>query len=260
MTGRTFDRVFVRPPGRRYSGCVSDNPERTSVDLALALRQHADYVSILRESGIAVTELLPVHEYPDSCFLQDVALLTARTAVIGRFGEASRRGEERVLEKELNGLLPMRRIKEPGTLEGGDILVTDDSIFVGVSVRTNVEGVRQLSGHLSDARIIPVGTSTLHLMSACSYVSNRTIIVAPDCFDDLDVFSGYKLIKIPKEEMYAANVLYLGQGRVMVPSGYPKTEALLKESALEPTLIDNSEFRKCDGGLSCLSLPSYKTV
>lgn len=201
-----------------------------------------------------------VDEFPDSCFMQDPALLTKDVLVVGRFGATSRRGEEAILEKEIGTLLPTQHIRGGGTLEGGDILVTHDFVFVGVSGRTNRAGIEQLAAFMPKVVVIPVETPLNHLMSVCSYLADRSMAIAPDFFSDTSQFSGYKLVKIHREEMYASNMLYLGERRVAIPSGFPKALKSLEESGFKPVPIDVSEFRKGDGAVTCLSLPWYKTI
>jgi dimethylargininase len=260
LFSRTFDKVFVRRPGKNYPRCLSDNPEKGTIDLHLALEQHRTYVSILKENGVSVEELNVADEFPDSCFMQDPALLTKEVLVVGKFGVASRRGEEAILEKEIGQLLPTRHIKGGGTLEGGDILMTHDSIFVGVSGRTNRAGIEQLAALMPKATVTPVKTPLNHLMSACSYLTDRSMAIAPDFFNNINQFSGYKLVEIHREEMYASNMLYLGERRVAIPSGFPKALKSLEESDFKPVPVDVSEFRKGDGAVTCLSLPWYKTI
>jgi dimethylargininase len=260
LFSRTFDKVFVRRPGKNYPRCVSDNHEKNTIDLRLALEQHRTYVSVLKENGVPVEELNAIDELPDSCFMQDPALMTKSFLVVGRFGIASRRGEEAILEKEIGWLLPTRHIEGEGTLEGGDILVTHDSVFVGVSRRTSKSGIDQLSALMPRTTVVPVKTPLNHLMSACSYITNRTMAIAPDLFNDISLFSDYRLVRIHRKEAYASNMLYLGERKVMIPSGFPKALKSLEESGFKPVPIDVSEFRKGDGAVTCLSLPWYKTI
>jgi dimethylargininase len=258
---RFFDTVFVRPPADSYVECISTNPARTSIDLRLAKDQHKQYVSTLRESGIQVIELDPLENLPDSVFMQDPAILGSRRTTIGRFGELSRRGEEKALLRDLRD----RRIdtgtahfvKQPGTLEGGDILITDHGIFVGESQRTNPSGIRQLSASLNDIDVSVVKTNLLHLLCGASYLNHKTMIIAPDLVDP-ESFPGFRFIKIPSEEAYAADALYLGEERVLIPSGVPKTSMKLREAGYKPVEVEVSEFYKGDGGVTCLCSPLYK--
>ncbi len=131
---RLFDVAFVRPPPDSYVNCVSTNPSKGDIDVTLARQQHRTYVSIMKESAIRVIELPPLEAYPDSVFMQDPALLGSRCSIIGRFGEATRRGEAKALMDDLarHGAVvgALRVVNAPGTLEGGDVIVTDRGFFL----------------------------------------------------------------------------------------------------------------------------------
>jgi len=260
-TYRFFDAVLVRAPSDSYVKCVSTNTAKTNIDLRLAKDQHRQYVSTLREAGIRIIELNPLESHPDSVFMQDPAILGSRRTVIGRFGESSRRGEGKALCRDLRE----RRVdvgttdfvRYPGTLEGGDVLITEQGIFVGESRRTNLSGIRQLSACLSDIDVRTVKTNLLHLLCGCCYLNHKTMVIAPDLVDP-STFPGFLFITIPREEAYAADALYLGEGRVLVPSGFPKTVAKLREAGYRPVEVDVSEFYKGDGGVTCLCSPVYR--
>lgn len=260
---RLFDLVFVRPPANSYTKCVSTNPARNTIDVTLAKQQHREYVSILKESGLRVIELPPLEQLPDSVFIADPALLGLRTCVIGRFGEMARRGEEMALIRDLSNhrceIGEQKFVRAPGTLESGNILVTEDGIFVGESTRTNRDGIRQLENYLSGVSVKSIKTGLFHLLCACAYLKNKRMIIVPELLNP-DSFPGFDYISIPKEEAYAAEALYLGERQVLIPSGYPRTKEILKTEGYIPVETDLSEFYKGDGGVPCLCLPVHKLL
>jgi dimethylargininase len=259
-TGRFFETVLVRPPASSYIECVSANPAKTSIDLDLAKEQHKQYVSALKGSGLRVIELSPLEDFPDSVFMQDPAIIGSRQTVICRFGETSRRGEEKALLEDLADrevkIGTVHSIESPGTLEGGDIVITDRGLFAGQSQRTNENGIRQLSACLDRLQVKIVKTRLMHLLCGCSYLSKGSMIIAPDLVDPKS-FAGFRFITIPLEDAYATDALYVGDGRVIIPSGFPKTAMKLKEAGLMPIEVDMSEFYKGDGGVTCLSSPVF---
>lgn len=260
---RLFDAAFVRRPGDSYANCVSTNPAKSTIDVTLAREQHRTYVSILKESGIDVIALYPLETYPDSVFMQDPAILGRRQSIMGRFGEASRRGEANTLAGELEEhkqkIGSINQVKEPGTLEGGDVVVTDSELFVGESKRTNANGIRQMKEALRWQKVTAVRTDLMHLLCGCSYLSNRKMIIAPDLVSP-ESFPGFKFIEIPESESYAADALYVGERRVLIPSGCPVTFAKLKEAEYRPIEVEISEFQKGDGGVTCLSSAVYNQL
>jgi dimethylargininase len=257
---RLFDAAFVRPPSDSYSNCISSNPARNEIDVVLAKEQHRTYVSILKESGIKIFALPPLESHPDSVFMQDPALLGVGRSVIGRFGELSRRGEEAAFRRELqehkHAVGEMNTVTAPGTLEGGDILVTENELFVGESQRTNINGTVQLAAFLPKLRVTAVKTRLFHLLCGVTYLSNGVMIISPELIEASN-FSGFSFIEIRKEDAYSCDALYLGERRVLIPSGFPNTVVKLRKVGYRPIEIDMSEFYRGDGGVTCLSSPIY---
>jgi dimethylargininase len=261
---RIFDTVLVRPPSTRYFACVSTHPNHDAIDVGLARNQHREYVSLLKAAGIRAIDLRPLEEFPDSVFVQDPGILGSSRAVIVRFGEPSRRGEAEVLASDLKTIdseeIGERGfIEDPGTLEGGDVLVTPEELFVGESSRSNKIGIDQFSRILKGITVTHVRTQLKHLLGACTYLSNRTILVAPELVDPSS-FPGFRFVNAPAEEAYAANVLYLGEKRVLMPSGFPRTRTKLIEAGYKPEEVNLSEFQKGDGSVTCLCSPIYKGI
>ncbi len=267
---RLFDEVLVRTPGKSYTKCVSKNPKHNTIDMEKTLEQHEKYVRILENHGVQVQKLSPLESYPDSIFVQDTALIgkESNTAVICRFGIPLRRGEEEsianmFLEEGYN----VKCIEPPGTIEGGDILVTDrKKIFVGISERTNKEGIEQLSKHFSDIDIIKVPVSKVfHLLSGVNFVGDGTLAICPEVVD-LDHFKGFELIEISMDKQDTVyknkpiNMLYLGDKKILIPKAYTRTVDILEDFGYTAVKINISEFWKGDAGMTCPMLPIYNDI
>jgi len=267
---RLFDIAIVRPPAKSYTNCVSSNPNKNKIDISLALKQHENYTNILKAHGIQIIKLDPLEKYPDSCFVHDAALVafSRKIVILHRFGAESRRGEETSIKEFFEKEMPQMQIKSiepPGILEGGNLVVTDKGIiFVSETPRANKEGIEQLSRVLPDLeiRIVPIsGDNPLlfHLQATCQYIGNDTIVLCPE-YVNPKYFSGFNIIKIPQEELYANNMIYLGRNKILIPYGYPKTKKILENEGYDTIEIDISEFWKGDGGLTCLFLPFFKCI
>ena len=152
----------------------------------------------------------------------------------------------------------MVEIEGPGTVDGGDICEADNRFFLGLSHRTNEEGARQLAtqlareGHSSEVIDVRGMSSILHLKSGISYVGNRTLVVMEEMAGH-ELFNGYELIRVTEQESYAANCVRVNE-RVLVAAGYPLLTGESRARGFHPLELEMSEFRKMDGGLSCLSL------
>lgn len=280
-----FTQAIVRTPCPSFADGLT-TAGLGKPDVALALAQHAAYVEALRECGLEVTVLPPDEAYPDSTFVEDTAVLTADWALVTRPGAASRAGEAesmaRVLASRFDGL---GAITAPGTLDGGDICEAfarhtkkardigpsghgerpggapseeGSPFFLGVSDRTNELGAQQLAaflsarGHASTLVDIRQTPGLLHLKSGIASIAPNTLVVV-ESLANHPAFSEYYLIPVTPEETYAANCLRLND-RVLLASGFPKLEASLRAAGFSLLVLDMSEFRKMDGGLSCLSL------
>jgi dimethylargininase len=225
-------------------------------DYKLALIHHQKYVEALMECGLEVTVLEADENYPDSTFVEDTALLTPKCAIITNPGAPSRRGE--IVEMELtikNISQNVEYIKSPGTLEAGDVMMVGTHFFIGLSARTNQNGANQLITILEKygytGSTVTLG-NVLHLKSGASYLENNNLLTTSSFFRKSE-FQKFNLILVDDNEEYAANSLWIND-KVLVPKGFNKTKMKIDNLGYSTIEVDVSEFRKLDGGLSCLSL------
>jgi dimethylargininase len=258
-----ISHALVRPPGASFAHAISSS--QAAIDVTLAQAQHAEYCQALAEAGVTVEVLPPDERYPDSCFMQDPAMVIAGRAIINRPGAASRRGEEEALAALLASRFPTTRIIPPGTLEGGDVLILPDRVVVGRSDRTNRAGIAQLVVALADLTGLPnlsglAGLPVLespvagylHLLSAVTHLGGGTLLAVED-FVLPAALAGFPVLRVPADEGYACNVLGIGD-KVILPAGHPKTAATLKAHGYDVLLVPTTEFAKADGGVTCLAL------
>jgi dimethylargininase len=233
-------------------------------DVDLALEQHARYVLALRDRGLAVSQLQPDEAHPDGTFVEDTAIVTERGAVLTRPGAPSRRGEVQSVAQCLRSYYPQSAVIEaPGTVDGGDICEADGHFLIGVSARTNEHGARQLTEHLrrwgyaSSIVDIRAKPTLLHLKSGIAYLGGMLWVADRAIEGELRSCRGVdrasRIVVAPPSEAYAANCVRVNDA-VFVAAGYPLMRAALEEKGCRVVEIDVSEFRKMDGGLSCLSL------
>jgi dimethylargininase len=250
-----FRKAILRTPSQTLAEGI------TTADLGkpvykLALSQHEKYIDILKGLGLEI-RLLPADDrYPDSVFIEDVALCTREFAVLTSPGAESRKGEIVGMSAILGEYFEkVYAIKHPGTLEAGDVMMVGDHYFIGISGRTNHEGANQLISilqrHGFTGSTIEL-KGLLHLKSGVSYLENGLILVCSELADHPQL-AKFKQIIVPPEENYAANSLWINN-TVLVPEGFPSTRAMLEQAGLKTIVPDMSEFRKVDGGLSCISL------
>jgi dimethylargininase len=224
-------------------------------DHGLALKQHGKYVEALQKCGLDV-RILPADEsYPDSVFVEDTALLTPALGIITNPGAASRQGEIISMEKTVRGFYDrVEFIRDPGTLEAGDVMMAGYHFFIGLSERTNKEGATQLiailEAHGMSGSMLEI-SDMLHLKSGVSYLENKNMLMIESLLDH-PAFRSFNRIPVTENEFYAANSVWIND-TVLVPQGYPETLKNIRHAGYETIELDVSEFRKLDGGLSCLS-------
>ena len=258
----SFTRAIVRPPARTFASGLS-SAGSGAPDLGLALQQHASYVQALRDCGVAVKSLPPDDAFPDGTFVEDTAVATGRGAVLTRPGAPSRAGE-------VAGVAPSLRevyadtppISAPGTVDGGDVCEADGHFLIGISARTNAAGAAQLAafldrwGYRSSTIDIRSNPALLHLKSGIAYLDSGLWVIESSFQDELrrqDFVSATDVITAGANEAYGANCLSVN-GTVFLASGHPGLLSELKSRGRRVLQLDVSEFKKMDGGLSCLSL------
>lgn len=249
-----FTHAITRLPGKNFAdGLTAAKLGRP--DYNLILQQHHAYRQALLSLGLDVVVLPAELTYPDGYFVEDPAIITPKIAVITRPGAPSRLGEETSLSPFLQYYRPLSYIREPGTVDGGDVLMVREHFFIGLSERTNREGANQLvnflvgAGHTAET--VPVAAG-LHLKSSVNFVGNNTLLVTKN-LSGYPGFSTYNKIILDEDEEYAANTLWVNHNLLM-PKGFPNTHTKLTGLGLPIIELDVSEVRKMDGGLTCMSL------
>lgn len=251
-------RALVRRLTANYSDGITE-AGLGPPDPDLAEAQHAGYRQALADCGLALEVLRGDPRFPDGVFVEDAAIATAHGAIVTRPGASSRRGEVDAVRTALAAWLPIvGEIEPPGTLDGGDVCEAGQRFLIGVTARTNEAGARALAALLKglgyrttilDLRRIP---SLLHLKTGLSCVGERRLL-AIDALAGRSELVGFEIVPVAPEEAYGANAIRAGD-RVLIPSSSPRLGAALQELGETVVALDMSEFRKMDGGLSCLSI------
>jgi len=250
-----FKNAIVRKP------CPEIINGLTSVSLGKpdynkALDQHAGYVEALRSCGLHVKVLEADSQFPDSVFVEDVALCTSECAIITNPGAYSRNGEKIRIRPALESFYTqVESIESPGDLDAGDVMMVGRHYYIGISERTNTQGAEQLIAFLErygmTGTMVPL-KEMLHLKSGLSYLEQNRLLITGE-FINHSAFADFQKIEVDPDESYAANSLWVNS-TVLVPAGFPVTLAKIKQAGYHTLTVDVSEFRKLDGGLSCLSL------
>jgi len=241
------------PPS--ITSCELTHLERRRINFNRAVEQHAAYERALEDLGCSVVRLPATPDLPDSVFVEDTAVVLPELAIITHPGAPSRRPETKSVAEELHSRRPVAFIRDPGTMDGGDVLRVGKQIYVGNSSRTNMDGISQL------AKIaLPLGytvravtvTGCLHLKSAVAEIADNTVLLNP-AYVDPDLFSDLDRIEIDASEPDAANALRIGDS-LIYPTAFPATGGLLAKHGFDVRSIDVSELQKAEAGVTCCSI------
>ncbi len=253
--GRMWTAI-TRDVSPALAACELSFVSRSPIDIGLAREQHAAYCRAFESLGCDVIELPALVDYPDSVFVEDVALVFDEVAVATRPGAESRRGEGDAVHELLGSLRPLLRIQAPGTLDGGDVLCIGKRVFVGISARSNEAGRTQLRELLAPHGYSVEGVATcecLHLKSAVTQVGANTLLMNHAWLVDALPFAGYEVINVDPDEEHAANAVRVGDA-VLYPDCFPKTLSRLRAAGIDVTTVDVSELQKAEGAVTCCSL------
>ena len=247
--------ALTRAVSPTMGSCELTYLPRQAISIAKAIEQHDRYQRCLADLGVRVISLPAEPAMPDAVFVEDPVVVVDEVAVIARTGAESRRQEAASLAEALSAFRPLRYLREPATLEGGDVLRIGRTIFVGLSPRTNQAGVSQLAAKLEPSgyrvRAVPV-RDCLHLKTACSYAGQETLLVNRAWLETAPL-DGWKLLDVAEDEPWAANALRIGE-TVLLPASFPHTEAILRRAGLRVYPLDLSELQKAEGSVTCMSV------
>ncbi len=249
--------AITRQISPRFNECEITHIERTPIDMDLARAQHEGYVRALKSLGCGceVVELPAEPDLPDSVFVEDTAFILPEVAIITRPGADSRKPETESIARTLAPFKKLVHLKEPATLDGGDVLVVGKKIFVGLSTRSNQAAIDQLNTLLADFGYTVTGVhlhDCLHLKTAVSRLDDQTLLINK-AWLDAHHFENYHLIEVAPEEPFAANCLPVGDS-IIYPAAFPKTCARLEAAGYKVLTVDVTELAKAEGAVTCCSL------
>jgi dimethylargininase len=210
----------------------------------------------LRSANLEVSVLPALEQFPDSVFVEDPALVFSQAAIVLRPGAPTRRAEIEELAPELSRCFDSVLRLSEGFADGGDILVTPDCVFIGLSARTDSVGATNLQRLLGSlgftSKVVHVPAGTLHLKTDCSLVDEETLL-ATDELARSSLLAGFRFLVPPADERHACNAIRVNETFFM-RDGCPRTRELLQKHGMTVVELAASEIAKIDAGLSCMSL------
>ncbi|MFU8861609.1 MAG: dimethylarginine dimethylaminohydrolase family protein [Cyclonatronaceae bacterium] len=247
--------AITREPSQSMENCELTHLDRKAINTEIAVRQHRLYEQYLEQFGCPVIRLPARHDLPDAVFVEDTAVVFPGVAVITRPGAESRRPETASMADELKKWRPLRFIEAPGTLDGGDVLTMGMNVYVGISGRSNENGIEQFRDHLKPFGYSVTGVPVrgcLHLKTALAPVYDDLMLINPQ-WADPGVFDGVTCVPVHPSEPYGANLMRFGNA-VLCSDSFPRTIDWLTGLGLDVHTIDYSEMAKAEAGLTCCSV------
>lgn len=247
--------ALTRAVSPALEACELTWRSREIIDIQKAIEQHDVYERALAELGLHVISLPAEPDLPDATFVEDPLVVVDEVAIVTRMGAVSRRPEGESLAAAISPFRPVRRLREPATLEGGDVMRIGRDMFVGLSSRTNEAGIAQLRAELEPFgyhvhRIDVLGC--LHLKSACCSLGDGKILANP-AWLDLARLREFEIVTVADDEPAAANVLRISD-TILMPASFPRTEEILRRRGFNIKTIDISELIKAEAAVTCSSV------
>ena len=247
--------AVTRPVSPSLADCELTHLERAPLDVARAVAQHGRYETLLRSLGATVVQVAAAPAFPDAVFIEDTAIVLDEVAVMTRPGALARRGESGPVAALLAGYRAVVAMEAPATLDGGDVVRVERTLYVGRSSRTNDEGIEQLRRLVQqyEYRVVPVQFSgCLHLKSAVTTVAERVLLMNPTCVA-ASAFADCESMPTHAREPAGANALRIASTLVYA-SQFPRTRELPERRGLRVESLDYSELAKAEGAVTCCSL------
>jgi len=247
--------AITRKVSPKLGECELSHIQRQPIDIGKARAQHRAYEETLGRLGARVLSLPEEPELPDSMFVEDPAVVFDEVAVICPLGTEARRREAPSIAAALEKYRKLGYVKLPGTLEGGDVLRVGKKVFVGVTGRSNPEGIRQLAaivgGFGYEVTAVPVH-ECLHLKSAVTYLGRNALLANRGWFQ-AERITGFEWVDVDASEPHAGNALAIGES-VIFPTAFPKTKAKIEARGFKVASLDIGELQKAEAGVTCSSL------
>lgn len=247
--------ALVRDPGPELDHCALTYLARDPIDVKRARAQHAAYVACLESLGLTVEHLPRLPDCPDATFVEDAAIVLEEVAVLPRMGDDRRRAESASMRAALEGRRELIELSAPTTLDGGDVLVIDDMLYIGQSKRTNHAALKSLAhallGHGYMVKAVEV-LGCLHLKTACTSLGDQRVLANPQWID-MQRMRGLDVVEVHPDEPFGANVVRI-EDTLLASASHPRTNASLERLGYDVRALEIDELEKAEAGLTCLSV------
>jgi len=242
---------------------VQKHFKEEGIDVDKAVKQHSHFVETLRQHHIEVI-LLPYHKkFPEQVFTRDIGFTLGETIFVADMASDVRNGEEDILKQWLEDENISYYNIMGHQIEGGDVIIDRDTIYIGLSNRTNQEAIDHLRDLLDKQfEIISINfpEKYLHLDCVLNIVGPETAIIYPEALtkEEIHMLSKkYDLIEVTEEEQFTlgTNVLSIGNKKIISLPVNTGVNEQLRQRGFEVIEVDITEIIKSGGSFRCCTLP-----
>ncbi|RCW62979.1 dimethylarginine dimethylaminohydrolase family protein [Saliterribacillus persicus] len=258
--------VMVCPPTHMKIGKIINETQKhfsdENIDTNIAMKQHQAFVDVLKKHGATIVEITPEPQMNEQVFTRDIGFCIGENIFIANMARKIREPETEVLKHTLKEKGDSYTELDVFSIEGGDVIVDNKYVWVGISERTTHEAVEVLREFVTDREVIPVPIKKdiLHLDCAFNIIGDKQALIYPQAFtsEDLEkINSLYDLIIIPDEEQFTlgTNVFSIGDKKVISLPENKKVNRAIEQRGFEVIEVDFSEIIKSGGSFRCCTFP-----
>ncbi|MDQ0217625.1 hypothetical protein ELQ35_06195 [Peribacillus cavernae] len=260
--------VLCQPQYMTIREVINDTQKhfkKEGIDIKTAMKQHGEFVNVLRQHGVEVFLLPSFSQYPEQVFTRDIGFTLGQTVFVAEMASGIRQGEEEILKKWLKeNRLPFHNLVKD-QIEGGDVIIDRNTIFVGISNRTHINSIKRLQTLLPDFEVIPVPFEAkyLHLDCVFNILSPEDALIFPEVISEKEreFLSGrYNLIEVTEEEQFTlgTNVLSIGNKKIISLPVNKNVNEKLRDRGYDVIEVDITEIIKSGGSFRCCTMPVFR--
>lgn len=262
----TLEKVIVCEPKymeiQEVINDVQKKYEDENINKKIAQKQHEEFRETLTDNGVEVIQLPASKEYPEQVFTRDIGFTLGEEVFVAEMANEIREGEEEALEEWLSSSDAIYQKLEANKIEGGDVIIDRQTVYVGVSGRTSREAIQKLEAKLPHHEVIPVkfDEKYLHLDCVFNILSPEVGLIYPAALDEETVAmlaERYTLIEVSTKEQFTmgTNVLSIGDQKVLSLPQNKEVNKEMRAHGFNVLEVDFSEIIKSGGSFRCCSMP-----
>ncbi|WP_227939454.1 dimethylarginine dimethylaminohydrolase family protein [Alkalihalobacillus deserti] len=232
------------------------------IHIELAMAQHKKFIQTLKDHDVDVILLPSLKMFPEQVFTRDIGFTLGHILFVAEMANKLRQGEEEVLkgwlEREDISYFNLRGDE----IEGGDVIVNGETIYVGLSARTNQKAIDHLQSILPHYEVVtvPFTEKYLHLDCVFNIISPTEALFYPNAFTQKEteiLASRFELIEVSEEEQFTlgTNVLSIGNKKIFSLPVNTNVNQELRNRGYEIIEVDITEIIKSGGSFRCCTLP-----